>query len=86
MVVDQLQAGHHLEPQEVAYIGDDIVDLPAMRYVGFSIAVANAVEEVKEHADYITTRIGGDGAVREAIEYILKNSGQWQALMERYLV
>ena len=76
----------NLEPQEVAYIGDDIVDLPSMRYVGFSIAVANAVDEIKEYADYVTTRIGGDGAVREAIEYILKNSGQWQALMERYLV
>jgi len=76
----------NLEPQEVAYIGDDIVDLPSMRYVGFSIAVANAVDEVKEYADYVTTKIGGEGAVREAIEYILKNSGQWQALMERYLV
>ena len=76
----------NLEPQEVAYIGDDIVDLPCMRYVGFSVAVANAVDEVKEYADYVTTRIGGEGAVREAIEYILKNSGQWQALMERYLV
>ena len=56
-----------------------------MRYVGFSVAVANAVDEVKTHADFVTTRSGGDGAVREAIEYILKKSGKWQELMERYL-
>lgn len=74
-----------LAPEQVAYIGDDIVDLPSMRYVGFSIAVANAVDEVKEHADYTTKLPGGSGAVREAIEYILKNSGKWQELMKRYL-
>ncbi len=75
----------NLSPEEVAYIGDDIVDLPSMRYVGFSIAVANAVDEVKQHSDFVTTHAGGDGAVREAIEYILKKSGKWQKLMERYL-
>ena len=75
----------NLRPEEAAYIGDDIVDLPSMRYVGFSVAVANAVDEVKTHADFVTTRSGGDGAVREAIEYILKKSGKWQELMERYL-
>ncbi|MBN2590603.1 MAG: HAD hydrolase family protein [Sedimentisphaerales bacterium] len=75
----------NLAPEEVAYIGDDIVDLPSMRYVGFSIAVANAVDAVKEHSDLVTTRAGGDGAVREAIEYILKKSGKWQTLMEKYL-
>jgi 3-deoxy-D-manno-octulosonate 8-phosphate phosphatase (KDO 8-P phosphatase) len=74
-----------LSPESVAYIGDDIVDLPSMRFVGFSVAVANAVDEVKRHANYVTTRTGGDGAVREAIEYILKKSGKWQTLMERYL-
>lgn len=75
----------NLPPEAVAYVGDDIVDLPAMRYVGFSIAVANAADEVKRHADFVTTRTGGNGAVREAIEYILKTSGKWQTLMERYL-
>jgi 3-deoxy-D-manno-octulosonate 8-phosphate phosphatase (KDO 8-P phosphatase) len=60
--------------RNVAYIGDDVMDLPALCYVGFGVAVANAVDEVK----------GGEGAVREAIEYILKGSGRWQSLMERY--
>ena len=73
-----------LSPDRIAYIGDDLPDLPPIRYVGFGVAVANAVDEVKQHADYVTTRPGGSGAVREAIEYILKNAGRWQELMERY--
>ncbi|MCK4752278.1 MAG: HAD hydrolase family protein [Planctomycetes bacterium] len=74
-----------LSAQEVAYIGDDLPDLPVIRYVGFGATVANAVDEVKEHADYVTTNRGGSGAVREVIEYILKNTGKWQELMNRYL-
>ncbi len=74
-----------LSPDKVAYIGDDLTDLPVIRYAGFGVAVANAVDEVKQYADYVTTRPGGSGAVREVIEYILKNSGRWQKLMARYL-
>ncbi len=74
-----------LSPDKVAYIGDDLTDLPAIRYAGFGVAVANAVDEVKQYADYVTTRPGGSGAVREVIEYILKNTGRWQQLMTRYL-
>ena len=74
-----------LSPDKVAYIGDDLTDLPVITYVGFGVAVANAVDEVKRYADYVTTRPGGRGAVREVIEYILKNSGRWQQLMNRYL-
>ncbi|GAJ18378.1 unnamed protein product, partial [marine sediment metagenome] len=69
----------------IAYIGDDLTDLPSIRYAGFGVAVANAVDEVKHYADYVTTRPGGRGAVREVIEYILKSTGRWQQLMERYL-
>jgi len=74
-----------LPPEQVAYIGDDLPDLPVIRYVGFGVAVANAVDEVKQSADYVTTRAGGSGAVREVIEYILRNGGRWQELMKRYL-
>jgi 3-deoxy-D-manno-octulosonate 8-phosphate phosphatase (KDO 8-P phosphatase) len=74
-----------LSPEKVAYIGDDLTDLPVIRYAGFGVTVANAVDEVKQYADYVTTRPGGSGAVREVIEYILKNSGRWQQLMTRYL-
>jgi len=71
--------------KKTAYIGDDLLDLPVIKYAGFGAAVANAVDEVKEAADYITTRCGGNGAVREVIEYILKKSGRWEELMKRYL-
>jgi len=71
---------------QIAYIGDDLPDLPAIRYAGFGVAVANAVAEVKEHADYVTKASGGNGAVREVIEYILKRTGKWDDLMQRYLI
>jgi 3-deoxy-D-manno-octulosonate 8-phosphate phosphatase (KDO 8-P phosphatase) len=75
-----------LEAKNVAYIGDDLLDLPIVRRAGFGVAVANGVDELKSSAHYITSRTGGSGAVREVIEYILKNTGQWDALMERYLI
>ncbi len=74
-----------LSPENAAYIGDDLPDLPVIRYVGFGVAVANAVDEVKEYADYVTSRAGGSGAVREVIEHILKETGKWPDLMERYM-
>lgn len=74
-----------LTPQNIAYIGDDLPDLPVIAYAGFGVAVASAVDEVKQYADFVTTRPGGKAAVREVIEHILKNTGQWQKLMERYL-
>ena len=84
-VVEKLLAQINLPPEKVAYVGDDLPDLPVMRYVGFGVAVANAVDEVKRYADYVTTRPGGKGAVREVIEHILKGTDKWPELMERYL-
>jgi len=81
----ELLAELSLAPEQVAYIGDDLPDLPVIRFVGFGVAVANAIAEVKAEADYVTARSGGDGAVREVVELILKGSGRWQPLMERYL-
>jgi len=81
----QLLAELGLSPENAAYVGDDLMDLPIVRYVGLGVAVANAVDELKEHADYVTARRGGEGAVREVIEHILKGSDRWAALMERYL-
>ena len=74
-----------LEAGQVAYVGDDVMDMPVMRYAGFSVAVANSAEEVKEAADYVTEKTGGKGAVREVIEYILKKAGKWDGLVERYI-
>ena len=84
-VFEKLLEQFRLSPEKAAYIGDDLTDLPAIRYAGFGVAVANAVDEVKQYADYVTTRSGGTGAVREVIEHILKNTGRWQQLMTRYL-
>lgn len=83
---EKLLSDSKLEPKNIAYIGDDVLDIPLVKRAGFGIAVANAVDELKSCAHYITSRTGGSGAVREVVEYILRNTGQWAALMERYLV
>jgi 3-deoxy-D-manno-octulosonate 8-phosphate phosphatase (KDO 8-P phosphatase) len=83
---EKLLADSKLEPKNIAYIGDDVLDIPLVKRAGFGIAVANAVDELKSCAHYTTSRNGGNGAVREVVEYILKNTGQWSALMERYLI
>lgn len=75
-----------LEAKNIAYIGDDVMDIPLVKRAGFGIAVANAVNELKSCAHYITSGKGGNGAVREVIEYILKNTGKWDELMQRYLI
>ena len=83
--LEELIAKSGISADQMAYIGDDLPDVPPMRKVAFGVAVANAAEEVMDNADFVTTRKGGGGAVREVIEYILKNTGQWEPLMERYL-
>ena len=67
-----------------AYIGDDLVDLPIMARCGFSIAVADAMDEVRAAADLVTQRSGGRGAVAEAIRFLLQAAGDWEAVMARY--
>lgn len=83
---ESLLAQADLEARQAAYVGDDLLDLPVVVRAGLGVAVANAVEELKAQADMVTKHNGGDGAVREVIEYILKSTGRWQALMERYEV
>ena len=69
---------------QVAYVGDDLPDLPVMHRVGFRVAVADASAEVRTVADYVTQTPGGRGAVREVVELILKAQGRWQAIIQRY--
>jgi len=83
--IEKLINDLNISAKNVAYIGDDLPDLPVIRFVGFAVAVADAVDDVKEYADYITKKHGGKGAVREVIEYILKNTGKWDEIMERYI-
>ena len=83
---EQLLIDANLSAQNVAYVGDDVLDIPIMRRVGFAVAVANAVDEAKSCCHYVTSLPGGSGAVREVIEYILKNTDRWSDLMGRYLI
>ncbi len=71
--------------EEIAYVGDDIIDLPVMRKVGFAIAVANARPEVKAMAHYTTEHPGGYGAGRDAIDFLLKSRGMLASTIEKYL-
>lgn len=83
---EELLAEAGITADEVIYIGDDLLDLPLVKRAGYGVAVANAVDELKEVADYITKKPGGTGAVREVIEQVLKATGKWDKLMERYLI
>jgi 3-deoxy-D-manno-octulosonate 8-phosphate phosphatase (KDO 8-P phosphatase) len=74
-----------LTTAEGAFVGDDVVDLPAMRLAGLAIAVGNARADVKEEAHYTTPHAGGDGALRDAVEFILKAQGKWKKVLETYL-
>lgn len=66
-----------IEPDETAVLADDLPDLPMLAMAGYPMAVADAVRDVREAADFVTVRPGGLGAVREAIEHLIKSRGQW---------
>jgi 3-deoxy-D-manno-octulosonate 8-phosphate phosphatase (KDO 8-P phosphatase) len=71
-----------LSLEEIAYVGDDLPDIPLLRRVGFSAAPRNAAEPVKYHVHYVTRNTGGDGAVREVIDLLLKTSGKWDEIID----
>lgn len=80
VVLDTLQ----VEPQEVAYMGDDLNDLGVMSRVGLAMTPQDGVPEIKAIAHYICQANGGEGAVREAVEYILKREGLWEEAVRKY--
>lgn len=82
---DEILLEANVEAFEVAYIGDDVTDIPLMERVGFAVAVADAVEETKDAAHYITNLAGGFGAVRETADLILQTQDKWVELMRRYV-
>jgi 3-deoxy-D-manno-octulosonate 8-phosphate phosphatase (KDO 8-P phosphatase) len=69
---------------EICFMGDDVVDIPLMLRVGLAAAPSNAVSDVVDAAHLVTARSGGNGAVRELIDLLLKSQGRWEGLMERY--
>lgn len=83
-VYEEVLERRKLTAREAAYMGDDIVDVPLLKRVGFAVTVNDAVDEAKQVADYVTRRDGGRGAVREVCDLILKGQGKWERLMERY--
>jgi 3-deoxy-D-manno-octulosonate 8-phosphate phosphatase (KDO 8-P phosphatase) len=83
--VEKIMADESCTLEEIAYVGDDIIDLPVMRKVGLAIATANAREQVKRAAHYITPLAGGAGAGRDAIDFILASRGILDQTIEQYL-
>jgi 3-deoxy-D-manno-octulosonate 8-phosphate phosphatase (KDO 8-P phosphatase) len=75
-----------VELEEVAFVGDDLPDIPVMRLVALPVGVGNAVAEVQTGAKFSTQRCGGDGAVREFAEALLKARGEWEHAVNQYLV
>ena len=73
--VREIMAKEGITLEEIAYVGDDVIDLPVMRQCGFAVATANAREQVKAEAHYVTSNCGGEGAGRDAIEFILDAKG-----------
>ena len=71
---------------QVCFIGDDLIDIPVLKYTGLSVTVPQAVDEVKATAAYITKAKGGRGAVREICELILKSQGKWEEATKKYFV
>jgi len=85
-VFESLLAEAATEPAHVAYVGDDVVDIPLMRRSRLAVAVADATPDTRDAAHYVTRLPGGRGAVREVCELILKAQGRWDELMKKYLV
>jgi 3-deoxy-D-manno-octulosonate 8-phosphate phosphatase (KDO 8-P phosphatase) len=83
-VLDRILKKYKVSPEEICFVGDDLVDLCLMKRVGFPVAVFNACIELKQVAAYITVREGGRGAVREVAELILKSRGQWHQIVGLY--
>jgi len=74
-----------LQPEQVCYVGDDVIDLPVMRLCGLAIAVKNSRAEVVRESHYVTPSEGGKGAVRDAIEYVLREQGTLERVIEEYI-
>lgn len=83
-VFEKILRKYKLSAGEAAFIGDDIIDVPVLKSVGFSVAVADALDVVKKSVDYVTENKGGNGAVREICEMILKAQGKWPEIAARY--
>ena len=85
-ILNEILADARIDPSQVAYIGDDFTDVVVMRRVGLAVATANARPEVKRIAHHVTEVSGGQGAVREVVELLLKAQGRWDEILRHYEV
>ena len=83
-ILEEILADAQIDPESVAYVGDDFTDVVIMRRVGFGIATANARDEVKAAANWITPNRGGQGAVRDVVQLILTAQGHWPEIVKKY--
>ena len=81
---DDILRQQQLTDAETGYMGDDLLDLPVIARVGLSACPADAVDEVRSRVDFVSRSVGGDGAVREFVEIVLKAQGRWEALLGAY--
>jgi 3-deoxy-D-manno-octulosonate 8-phosphate phosphatase (KDO 8-P phosphatase) len=82
---EEILAQEKIAAEDAVFVGDDVIDLPVMRVCGLAIAVKNARPEVKRAAHYVTPHGGGDGGLRDAVEYVLKAQGRWTSVFEAYI-
>jgi 3-deoxy-D-manno-octulosonate 8-phosphate phosphatase (KDO 8-P phosphatase) len=82
--LEELLAAEGVAPDRVCAIGDDLADIPVLRFVGLGVAVADAVDEARAAAHYVTRAAGGRGAVRELVEMLLRAQGRWPDIVRRY--
>ncbi|ANM32139.1 3-deoxy-D-manno-octulosonate 8-phosphate phosphatase [Acidobacteria bacterium Mor1] len=82
--LDEILERRGFDDSELCFVGDDLIDLPVLRRAGLSVAPQNARPEVKEQVHWVTPNAGGDGAVRDLIDLLLRSSGKWDEITERY--
>lgn len=85
VALKEMMAPMGIQPHEVAYMGDDLPDLSAIRFAGIGVAVADALPIVRKHADMVMTRGGGDGAVREFCEWLMAAQGTLDGILDGYM-
>ncbi|MHA1378137.1 MAG: KdsC family phosphatase [Candidatus Helarchaeota archaeon] len=83
-ILEILKKKYKLQMENLAYIGDDLLDIKIMQSVGISFAPKNAIDDVKDIVDYVSDKEGGRGAIREIVEYILKSQGIYNQLIKKY--
>lgn len=83
-ILEEIMKDAGVTKDDVAYVGDDLTDIVCMRRVGFAVATANARREVKAAAHYVTEVVGGNGAIREVVELMLKAKGLWPEIQKKY--